>query len=109
MTDLDDKLIKLLHQYANYRSGNHDLDDHEATKVASQIKQAFADEHYVQVPAKIKNLRFNEDLEELPKGYMTGQEWYTKFLKEANKLKMKNFDLMTDFYLEAAKRAGGLE
>jgi hypothetical protein len=85
----------------------------------AQIKQVFADEHYVQVvdnPHGIKHVHVaNFGVGKLDK-LMTGQEWYDRFAKE--------LDLNTEYYrkftdetkkfelahiLQAAKRAASIE
>lgn len=98
VSNLDDKLRDIL--------GVRDQKD----ELVAQIKQAFADERYIQIPDKIRTIRITEELDELPTGFMTGQEWFQRFNYEFKGTRW--YDQLTgshDEVIEAAKKAAGIE
>lgn len=75
-----------------------------------RIKQAFADENYVQIPTADKDKAGFIHIH--PEGvYMTGTYWYERFCKEviAKPLQTAQFNnKQLDYFLRAAKRAAGI-
>lgn len=98
--ELDDKLRDIFTQHRmNVQEWDEETLDLECIKL---IKQAFADEGYVD--ATINNT--DDPL------YLTGQEWYDRFQNELNKLMLKTSptQVMDDpvQIIEAAKKAANL-
>ena len=116
MSDIDERLKKLqlspIDNYGEYWT----LSDEDV----AQIKQAFADEGYVQMPQVEMITRFESGKKpELfmvnGKEVMTGREWYERFEKELGEPQTfagYGYDSVgydEDDVLAAAKRASGVE
>ncbi len=110
---LDDKLREILHQAGYGSEMIYETDD----ALVAQIKQAFADGGYVQVPKEVQETwrEYNRMA-----GYMTGQEWYDRFqielARDQTKWEINHLSEVpkflgkrTVYVLEAAKKAAGLE
>ena len=78
--------------------------------VIEQIKQAFKDEKYIQIPKEVEETwrTYNHMA-----GFMTGQEWYDRFIKELIKLHGKELVGTQEIHIfevmKAAKKASGIE
>lgn len=130
MSDLDDKLERVLYDHRN------DTPIGKQSALISDIKQAFADEFGIdQMLQDMVDLRANmqhnlvrlgltatptNHIADFSKGklskLMTGQEWYDRFEKEADKVKISQADanapyhqtrIMQQLY-KAAQRASGV-
>jgi len=109
MGDLDDKLKTLDIEFL------HGVPVHLKPEHIEQIKQIFADEGYVKVPDEVQETwRTYNNMA----GYMTGQEWYDRLLKEVHKQPVswpenasKEYivAVVGNVYLAAAERAAGLD
>ena len=119
MSDLDKKLLAILETIA-VDVGEHitlpDLIDVE------NIKQAFIDAGFIEVPQSLKDtgetliiMTQNQRRDVLNQsGYMTGQEWYDRFIAEFDKSVVSEHLLCgrvvcADHANEAAKKAAGIE
>jgi hypothetical protein len=125
MTDLDDKLSKLIRDHAAYMKHLEIASDskisHTAVKgaihtasevnkqVVAQIKQTFMLEGY----HKLFEIDGRTILEYRGQPYMTGSMWYDRFEKELKSNTDRRFAdkemLLLSKVLKAAKRASGLE
>lgn len=111
---LDDKLRKLVISYGHCDAGMGCESDPAcglADEAVEEIKQAFKDARWIEIPGKVKSTRITEELDELPTGYMTGKEWYDAFEKELNdKHRLeKTFMIPISVVFEAAKKASQIE
>lgn len=101
--DLEDKLDSILYEF-----DSHNPDVYSAKQ---QIRQAFIDAGYVQVPLEVQETwrEYNRMA-----GYLTGKEWYKRFMRAIYSSKPQG-DLSKDLLWtedqieEAVKRASGLE
>lgn len=103
MSGLDDKLMEICER----------LDTAQVCNIhafVGEIKQAFTDEGWVELPPRIT--QYDSDFKP---NFMSGQEFYDRFWKE---LKKADEDIEPEdwadayyvsFFLEAAKRAAGIE
>lgn len=112
MNDLDDKLRDIID---TARDDPADIYDEQ---FVSQLKQAFADAGYVDSKLAHHQVRMLND-----KGYMTGQEWYDRFVKEFEKPFKRTFtaaeqkranelgkeQIVCDWAYAAAQRAAGID
>ena len=122
MSELDDKLYELLISVAknwieNDGRPKHLLIDLENT--IPEIKQAFAETGYVLIPqAQVGKLDGVEIMSINGKEVMTGQEWYDRFIKNADHEKVTWPDnasrevicaMVGQVYTEAAKKASNID
>lgn len=106
---LDDKLREILENTA-IQAGVPPVDE-----AINQIKQAFADEGYVNIPMVETVTRFERG--HVPEIYMvngkevmTGQEWYDRFAHELEVELDHKIDRTWNIAIyKAAKRAAGLD
>ena len=107
MSNLDDKLREILEKPGKSLAGATD-------QTIVQIKQAFADEGYLQH----NEFGIVQTYTHKATNVMTGQEWYDTFVKELSKdpAKAKNSENGSFYFmfserdvLEAARKASGLK
>jgi len=118
MTNLDDKLREMLEiVHEGCKLTRPCPVENQAVRA---IKEAFADEGYIQIPSVTEVVDDDKGTHLEVRGVrvMTGQEWYDRFEKEASS---NNFDEiasgrmrqvfinLNNAYLEAAKKAAGLK
>lgn len=98
--NLDDKLREIFYTHEP-AIANADL---LADDILPKIKQVFADEPTYAAKAALRS----RDKFSMPEIYMTGQEWYERFVKE-----VAIQDVFDDHYepeyLKAARRAAGVK
>lgn len=112
---LDDRLKEILKEHRSFamHSAGDGVAMHNSDEAIAQIKQAFADNNYVQLPTVRKEI--DEGITVNGKIVMTGQEWFDRFEVETAKITtgskgwtgyLDNYGV--DDFLEAAKKASGL-
>lgn len=98
---LDDKLREVIYGWV---TADMDVTEEEhIDKMVAQIKQAFADEGYIDS----KNLEHLFSVARAT-GLMTGQEFYDRFRSEVAK-ELNEHAMPTGFVMRAAKKASGLQ
>lgn len=126
MSNLDDKLREIAEDVFRAGVGTQaddikhsekaylNLQKHYTTEAISQIKQAFKDENYIQVPETVINddgsmdVRYAKKVLQNGVPLMTGQEWYEKFQNEISEWGLGAYSGDLDSVIEAAEKASGL-
>lgn len=111
-SSLDDKLREILEGYMHYLTGRQQengLDwDGDYPTTIGRIKQAFADEGYVNKIDNPNMIGMYVDKDGYIYKAMTGQEWYDRFEKEMDNQPYK-IDPMFSVAFEVAKKAAGIK
>lgn len=106
MSNLDKKLRETLHKVGTVKIRSA-LDEVIEDGVA-QIKQAFAEEGWIDVSRGASTWQVIETPIE-KKVMMTGAEWYERFVYEMGGFKPEERNVSLPRVVRAAKRAAGLE
>lgn len=108
MSDLDEKLKDIVIGVINdgMISGRDFIQRGGISSTVADIKQAFTDAGYVQVPLEVQDTW--RDYNRMA-GYMTGQDWYDRFKDTVNTVETANPTFTEEYYLKLAKRAAGID